>query len=144
VYVHSRNDRHQDHRAVHEAAIVATRRVAQVACYQSPSATIAFSPTRFVSIDGFTETKLALLDCFASQTGIRDYLAPDLVLATARYWSRFGTGTHVEPLEVIRDARAIDPALQTRRGAGHVAHHGATDATTQLMRPHEAASGERP
>lgn len=107
VYVHSRNDRHQDHRAVHEATLVATRRVETVACYQSPSTTIDFRPTRFVGIDGFVETKLALLACFASQSGIRDYLEPDLVLATARYWSRFGTARNVEPLEVIRDAAGI-------------------------------------
>lgn len=133
VYVHSRNDRHQDHRAVHEAAMVATRRVAQVACYQSPSATIAFAPTRFVSIDGFVEQKLALLACFASQSGIRDYLAPDLVQATSRYWSRFGSGTHVEPLEMVRDSRAVEASIgQARRGGSQ--HSG----------PFEATSGERP
>ena len=56
-------------------------------------------------------TKLAPARGFASQTGIRDYLEPDFVLATARYWSRFGTGKHAEPLEIIRDAqRAERPA----------------------------------
>jgi len=29
------------------------------------------------------------------------------VLATARYWSRFGGGTNCEPLEVIRDTRGL-------------------------------------
>jgi LmbE family N-acetylglucosaminyl deacetylase/CheY-like chemotaxis protein len=115
VYVHSRNDRHQDHRAVHEAALVATRRVDNVACYQSPSTTIDFRPSRFVTIDSFTDAKLALLACFASQSGIRDYLEPDFVLSTARYWSRFGTGKSVEPLEVIRDASGIGLAVQDRR-----------------------------
>lgn len=116
VYVHTRNDRHQDHRAVHEAALVATRRVDNVACYESPSTTIDFRPSRFVTIDGFTDEKLALLGCFTSQAGIRDYLEPDLVLATARYWSRFGTGRSVEPLEVIRDASGIGVPLPNRRG----------------------------
>lgn len=104
VYTHSHHDRHQDHRAVHDATMVATRRVRTVACYQSPSATVDFRPSRFVPIDGFTDAKLALLDCFATQSGIRGYLAPDFVLATARYWSRFGEGTSVEPLEIVRDA----------------------------------------
>lgn len=117
VYVHSRHDRHQDHRAVHDAAMVATRRVQHVACYQSPSATIEFCPTRFVSIDGFTQAKLELLGCFASQTEVRDYLEPELVLATARYWSRFGTGRHVEPLEVVRDASSITPSSAERADA---------------------------
>lgn len=107
VYVHSQHDRHQDHRAVHQAASVATRRVATFACYQSPSATVDFQPNRFVPIDGFTDTKLALLACFATQSGIRDYLEPDFVLATARYWSRFGGGRNCEPLEVLRDTRGL-------------------------------------
>lgn len=121
VYVHSRNDRHQDHRAVHEATVVAARRVEHLACYQSPSATIAFSPSRFVAIDGYVEAKLRLLEAFASQSGIRDYLEPDFVVATARYWSRFGTARHVEPLEVIRDASGISAASQDG------ARHRATD-----------------
>jgi LmbE family N-acetylglucosaminyl deacetylase len=107
VYTHSAHDRHQDHRAVHQAASVATRRVPTFACYQSPSATIDFQPNRFVPIDGFTETKLALLACFGTQSGIRDYLEPDFVLATARYWSRFGGGKSCEPLEVVRDTRGL-------------------------------------
>lgn len=107
VYTHSQHDRHQDHRAVHQAVSVATRRVPTLACYQSPSATVDFHPNRFVPIDGYTDTKLALLECFASQWGIRDYLDPGFVLATARYWSRFGGGTSCEPLEVMRDTRGL-------------------------------------
>ncbi|WP_374007076.1 response regulator [Leifsonia sp. LS-T14] len=107
VYTHSAHDRHQDHRAVHAATDVATRSVRTVCCYQSPSATIDFRPTRFVPIDGFTETKLQLIDCFRSQTELRAYLEPDFVLATARYWSRFGGGKSCEPLEVIRDTADI-------------------------------------
>ena len=107
AYTHSQYDRHQDHRAVHQAAAVATRGVSTFACYQSPSATVDFQPNRFVPIDGFTDTKLAMLACFASQSGVRDYLEPDFVLATARYWSRFGGGISCEPLEVIRDTRGL-------------------------------------
>lgn len=107
VYTHSVHDRHQDHRAVSEATTVATRRVDTVACYQSPSSTIDFRPTRFVRIDDFLEGKLELLQCFQSQTQSRDYLAPDFVSATARYWSRFGGGTAVEPLEIVRETAAF-------------------------------------
>lgn len=107
VYTHSGNDRHQDHRAVSEATIVATRQVATVACYQSPSATIDFRPTRFVRIDQFLERKLQLLACFDSQTASRDYLAPDFVAATARYWTRFGGGSAVEPLEIVRESTEL-------------------------------------
>ncbi len=107
VYTHSQHDWHQDHRAVHQAASVATRRVPTFACFQSPSATVDFHPNRFVPIDRFTDTKLALLACFATQSRIRNYLEPNFVLATARYWSRFGGGESCEPLEVIRDTRDL-------------------------------------
>ncbi len=107
VYTHSANDRHQDHRSVHAATVVATRSVRTVCCYQSPSATIDFRPTRFVPIDGFTEAKLRLIECFQSQTDQRAYLEPDFILATARYWSRFGGGSSCEPLEVLKDTADI-------------------------------------
>lgn len=107
VYTHSNHDRHQDHRAVHEATLVATRNVRTVACYQSPSSTVDYRPNRFVSIDGFTETKLALLASFASQADIRTYLEPDFVLATARYWSRYGGGISCEPLEIVRESADV-------------------------------------
>jgi LmbE family N-acetylglucosaminyl deacetylase/CheY-like chemotaxis protein len=107
VYVHSNHDRHQDHRAVHDATLVATRGVRTVACYQSPSATVDFRPNRFVSIDGFTDTKLALLESFRSQADIRSYLEPDFVLATARYWSRYGGGISCEPLEIVRESADV-------------------------------------
>jgi LmbE family N-acetylglucosaminyl deacetylase/CheY-like chemotaxis protein len=107
VYTHSNHDRHQDHRAVHEATLVATRNVRTVACFQSPSSTVDFRPNRFVSIDGFTDAKLALLACFTSQAEIRGYLEPDFVLATARYWSRYGGGTSSEPLEIVRESADV-------------------------------------
>ncbi|MET0784560.1 MAG: response regulator [Leifsonia flava] len=121
VYTHTKNERHQDHRSVHEAALIATRKVPTVACFQSPSSTIEFRPSRFVTIDGHTDTKLALLRAFASQAGIRDYLEPDFVLATARYWSRFGTGRYSEPLEIIRDSAAIGAPSSIDTSAGAVA-----------------------
>jgi len=104
VYTHSNHDRHQDHRAVHDATLVATRTVRTVACYQSPSATVDFRPNRFVSIDGFTATKNQVLASFASQADIRWYLEPDFVEATARYWSRYGGGKSSEPLEIVRES----------------------------------------
>jgi LmbE family N-acetylglucosaminyl deacetylase/CheY-like chemotaxis protein len=104
VYTHSNHDLHQDHRAVHDATLVATRTVRTVACYQSPSATVDFRPNRFVSIDGFTTTKNQVLASFASQADIRWYLEPDFVEATARYWSRYGGGKSSEPLEIVRES----------------------------------------
>ncbi|TKR23823.1 response regulator [Cellulomonas hominis] len=118
VYTHSANDRHQDHRAVHDATMVGTRGLGTVACYQSPSATVDFRPNRFVTVDDHLGTKLAMLACFASQVGIRDYLEPDVVRATARYWSRFGSGRAVEPLEIVRDTGGVGPGAGGGAGAG--------------------------
>lgn len=116
VYTHSAHDRHQDHRAVHEATVVAARGVDTVACYQSPSSTVDFRPSRFVPIDGYTDDKLALLQCFQSQAHIRKYLDTDFVLSTSRYWSRYSSqADHCEPLEIIRDA--ADLSMNTRQRA---------------------------
>ncbi len=112
VYTHSVHDRHQDHRAVHDGTIVATRYVETVACYQSPSSTIDFRPTRFISIDGFINRKLDLIACFRSQVDSRSYLSPDFVTTTARYWSRFGDGAAVEPLEMIRDTAGLASSVE--------------------------------
>ena len=58
MYTHSVNDVHQDHRNTHSAAMVAARRVPYVLCFQSPSATIDFRPSRFVNIETAMDGKL--------------------------------------------------------------------------------------
>jgi LmbE family N-acetylglucosaminyl deacetylase len=120
VYTHSAHDVHQDHRNTHRAAMVACRRVGRVYCFQSPSATIDYRPTHFVNIDDHIGRKLQAIDAFGSQTGVRDYLAPDLITSTARYWSRYGGGSHAEPFEAIRD-RAGAPPPQPRAGGERLA-----------------------
>ncbi|MGY0488901.1 PIG-L deacetylase family protein [Streptomyces sp. WG-D5] len=108
VLVHSDSDTHQDHRAVHRAALVACRRVPRVACYQSPSATVAYRPNRFVGLrDRDLEAKLAAINAHHSQAVSRWYLEEDLLRSTARYWGRFSQARYAEPLEVIRDATPL-------------------------------------
>jgi two-component system response regulator HydG len=109
VYTHSVHDVHQDHRNTHRAAMVACRRVGRVLCFQSPSATIDYRPTHFVNIEDHIGRKLKAIGAFGSQTGVRDYLAPDLITSTARYWSRYGGGSHAEPFEAIRDRAGAPP-----------------------------------
>ena len=89
--------------------MVACRRVGRVYCFQSPSATIEYRPTYFVIIDAHVDGKLQAIGAFGSQIGVRDYLAPDLITATARYWSRYGGGSHAEPFETIRDRASAQP-----------------------------------
>jgi two-component system response regulator HydG len=104
IYTHSLHDVHQDHRNTHQAAMVAGRDVGRVYCFQSPSATVEFRPNHFVTIDDQLEGKLLAIGSFASQTEVRDYLEPDLIESTARYWSRFSDGLYAEAFEVIRDS----------------------------------------
>lgn len=103
VYTHTINDAHQDHRATHRATVVATRQVGNVFCYQSPSTTVAFTPTCFVDITDYLHHKVAAIACYQTQVVKAPYLAADLIEATARYWGRFAKYRHVEPLEVIRE-----------------------------------------
>jgi two-component system, NtrC family, response regulator HydG len=107
VYTHSIHDLHQDHRNVHRAAMVACRRVNRVYCFQSPSATIDFRPTHFVAVDDYLGRKLKVIDSFGSQASIRDYMEPELITATARYWARYATGTFAEPFETARDRGSV-------------------------------------
>jgi two-component system response regulator HydG len=110
IYTHSLHDVHQDHRNTHQAAMVAVRDVGHVYCFQSPSATVDFRPTRFVTIDEQVERKLLAIAAFASQVQARGYLKPDLIRSTARYWSRYGDGDYAEAFEVMRDAAPARPS----------------------------------
>lgn len=112
VYTHTARDVHQDHRNVHHASLVAAREIARVYCYQAPSTTVEFKPSRFVAIDPFLDRKLEVIRAYASQTAVRTYLDEDLLRSTARYWSRYTQARYVEPLEVVRetDLHASQPA----------------------------------
>jgi LmbE family N-acetylglucosaminyl deacetylase len=102
VYVHSPADNHQDHRAVHEATVIAARRVRELFCYQSPSSRNGFAPTRFVPVDETIDGKVQVLSHYRTQS-TRHYLEPDLVVASARYWARqLVHARYAEPFEVVR------------------------------------------
>ncbi len=110
IYTHTLLDVHQDHRNVHHATLVAARGIPRVFCYQAPSTTVEFQPTRFVAMDDFMQRKLDVIEVYTSQVTTRGYLDADLLRSTARYWSRFTTARYVEPLAVIRDSDA-DPTV---------------------------------
>ena len=111
IYVHSAHDVHQDHCAVHRATLVAARDVPRVLCYQSPSATIDFRPSTFIPAEAGLETKLDAIAAFETQTAIRDYLEPEVLTATARYWGRFARVRYAEPFEVVRSSLEVDSVL---------------------------------
>lgn len=106
VYTHSPHDAHSDHRNTYHAALVAARGVGRLLCFQSPSATADFRPTRFVTIDDYVAGKLQATEAFGAQSSVRDYLEPDVIAATARHWSRFCDGDQAEAFEVVRDRPA--------------------------------------
>ncbi len=116
VYTHTLNDVHQDHRNVHRATLVAARRTPKVFCYQSPSSSVDFHPTRFVAIDEYLERKIEVIQAYTSQVKIRDYLDEELLRSTARYWARYSQARYVEPLEVIRDSDAYGVAAARESG----------------------------
>jgi two-component system, NtrC family, response regulator HydG len=133
IYTHSLHDVHQDHRNTNRAAMVAAREVGRVYCFQSPSATVDFRPTRFVTIDEQMEGKLAAIDAFRSQVEVRAYLDPDLIRSTARYWSRYGDGRYSEAFELIREAAVLP--------GGDLSGHGA--AAQPVASPVAGAAGGR-
>jgi CheY-like chemotaxis protein/LmbE family N-acetylglucosaminyl deacetylase len=119
VYTHSIHDDEPANRAAHEATLAAASEVPSVVAYQGPTSTVDFRPSKFVSIDGYADAKIRLLESFASNSE-STFLEPEFVLATARYWGRFGGGSMVEPLEVEREA-ADAPTLGDTSPAAAIA-----------------------
>jgi len=119
IYTHSAQDLNQDHRNVHHATVVAARRVPRLFCFQSPSSTVEFRPTRFVAVDEFMDRKLAVIRSYTSQVKQRRYLDAEMLRATSRYWSRYASSRFVEPFEVARDAEGdAKTATPTEVGLG--------------------------
>jgi two-component system, NtrC family, response regulator HydG len=130
LYTHSIHDVQQDHRNTHRAAMVAARGIGSVYCFQSPSATVDFRPARFNDIEEQITGKLAAISAFASQAAVRQYLEPDLIEATARYWSRYGSSRYAEAFEVVRDHAAGPAGRATVRS---VADAAASAETAQIL-----------
>ena len=83
VYTMFREDRHQDHRAVHEASVVACREVPQLLGYETPSSQPTFTPALWESVDEqYLAAKVAALKAHHSQTH-RRYMQERVVRAAA-------------------------------------------------------------
>lgn len=76
VYTMFEHDRHQDHRAVFRASVVACRSVPQVLSYETPSSWANFAPVVYESVAGFVDAKVAAVGLHASQAH-RGYMQPD-------------------------------------------------------------------
>ena len=127
IYTHCTEDTHQDHRAVHNASLVAARGVPNVYCYQTPSSTVEFHPNRFVDITDFIKAKLQAIDMYGSQSERMAALEPDNILATARYWGRFAGYIMAEPMRIVRqhdNAQGIESDKAGVKGAVWTASSG--------------------
>jgi LmbE family N-acetylglucosaminyl deacetylase len=78
------HDRHQDHRAVYEASVVACRQVPQLLGYETPSSYPNFMPTVFEAIGDELEAKIAALKCHGSQ-GERLYMQQEKIRSAANF-----------------------------------------------------------
>jgi LmbE family N-acetylglucosaminyl deacetylase len=84
VYTMFHLDRHQDHRTVHEASVVACRQVRQILGYETPSSYPNFTPTVFEPIDDFIEAKVEALKLHVSQ-GDRLYMKQEKIRSAAHF-----------------------------------------------------------
>jgi LmbE family N-acetylglucosaminyl deacetylase len=84
VYTMFHDDRHQDHRAVYQASVVACRRVPQILGYETPSSYPNFVPTLFEAVDDQIERKVAALKLHRSQ-GERLYMREDKIRSAAHF-----------------------------------------------------------
>jgi LmbE family N-acetylglucosaminyl deacetylase len=84
LYTMFGEDRHQDHRAVYQASMVAFRNTPQVLGYETPSSFPHFVPTVFEQVEAFLERKIECLAFHESQQH-RTYMQPGQVLCTALF-----------------------------------------------------------
>lgn len=84
VYTMFHLDRHQDHRAVHEASIVACRRVPQILGYETPSSYPNFIPTVFEPVEDHIEAKVRAIQMHSSQ-GDRLYMQEVKIRSAAHF-----------------------------------------------------------
>jgi LmbE family N-acetylglucosaminyl deacetylase len=84
VYTMFKEDRHQDHRAVHQASLVACRRVPQILAYETPSSYPNFIPTVFEAVGDLMELKVEALKLHRSQAE-RLYMNEDMIRSAAHF-----------------------------------------------------------
>ncbi|WP_312682847.1 PIG-L deacetylase family protein [Stenotrophomonas chelatiphaga] len=84
VYTMFRDDRHQDHRAVYEASIIACRSVPQILSYETPSSWPNFMPVVFEPVGDHIAEKIAALRHHVSQRD-RTYMQASQIFCSAQF-----------------------------------------------------------
>lgn len=102
AFIHSKNDRHQDHRSVAAAAQAAFRNLPRVFAYESPSKTPEFCGRFCIDISPAIRKKVLALKCHRSQIKQRrTYLkSRDIVSGNAANGSRVGVD-YAEVFEIV-------------------------------------------
>jgi LmbE family N-acetylglucosaminyl deacetylase len=103
VYAHAPHDTHQDHVATSAAALAASRRLARILFYQSPSTT-SFDPTVFVDVAQTLATKLDALQAHWSQVMQCEMVDLEAVQVGAGYW---GTRAKIGYAEAFESPRFV-------------------------------------
>jgi LmbE family N-acetylglucosaminyl deacetylase len=101
VYTHSRNDSHQDHRAVALCTMGAARWVPTVMSYESPSS-LQFSPTTFVDISDSIDKKINALMCHSSQVQASEMVSASRVRSSAEHYGHCCRRQYAEGFEPVR------------------------------------------
>lgn len=103
VFIPTKSDTHQDHRATFNACMVACRTVKEVYAYETPSTSRKFSPNYFVDITDFIPLKVKAVKIHSSQGG-KGYMADRAVegLAEYRAFDILLNDRYVEGFDVIK------------------------------------------
>lgn len=84
AYTMFQHDRHQDHRAVYEASIVACRSVPQILSYETPSSWPNFMPTVFEDVENYIDLKISAMQYHVSQAH-RTYMQAQQIRCNAQF-----------------------------------------------------------
>ena len=102
IFTHSEHDLHQDHRAVFEATLRATRNYpVTILCYESPSITQDFRPTYFVDVCDYVEVKVEAIRQHWDQKG-KPYMDAELVRSKLVFRGGQAKVKYAEGFEVAR------------------------------------------
>lgn len=101
VFAHSVHDSHQDHEAAARAALAACRNVPSVLHFQAPSS-LMFQPTVFSDVSKTWKTKIAALQCHASQMGRVARVGPDAAEVRMASWGLEARCGYAEAFEATR------------------------------------------
>ncbi len=107
IFTHSKNDLHQDHRAIYEATMLATRDARiTILCYESPSVTQDFYPTYFIDVGKYVDVKLRAIREHWDQRK-KPYMKSDVIRGKLAFRGSQAKVNYAEGFEVARMVSAI-------------------------------------